>query len=84
MHEFLLKCTELAFFVGSQGLTYFRLRSKHFSNTVQTSHRQECLCHKNKGKKLRYMSKIAAISPRTDNTQLSCTQPVANLLMACW
>jgi len=33
-------------------------------------------------KKLRYMSKIAAIFARTDNTRLSCTQPIANLPMA--
>jgi hypothetical protein len=33
-------------------------------------------------KKLRYMSKIAAILATTDNTQLSCTQPIANLLTA--
>jgi hypothetical protein len=33
-------------------------------------------------KKLRYMSKIAAIFVTADNTQPSCTQPIANLLMA--
>jgi len=34
-------------------------------------------------KKVAVMSKIAAIFARADNTQLSCTQPIANLLMAC-
>jgi hypothetical protein len=34
-------------------------------------------------KKLRYMSKFAAIFARSDNTQLSCTQPIANLPTAC-
>jgi hypothetical protein len=33
-------------------------------------------------KKLRYMSKITAIFAGADNTHLSCTQPIANLLMA--
>jgi len=33
-------------------------------------------------KKLWYMSKIAAIFATTDNTHVSCTQPIANLLMA--
>ena len=33
-------------------------------------------------KKLRYMSKIAAIFAGADNTRLSCTQPIANLPMA--
>jgi len=40
-------------------------------------------CHTSRAKKLRYMSKIAAIFARADNTRLSCTQPIANLLMAC-
>jgi len=44
--------------------------------------RQECLCHKSTAKKLRYMSKFAAIFARNDNTCLSCTQPIANLLTA--
>jgi hypothetical protein len=35
------------------------------------------------GEKLRYMSKIAAIFATTDNTHVSCTQPIANLPMAC-
>ena len=43
----------------------------------------QCLCHTSMAKKLRYMSKIAAIFARADNTHLSCTQPIANLLMAC-
>jgi hypothetical protein len=46
------------------------------------AHRLKCLCHTSSSKKLRYMSKIAAIFPRTDNTHLSCTQPIANLLIA--
>ncbi len=33
-------------------------------------------------KKLRYMSKITAIFAAADNTQLSCTQPIPNPLMA--
>jgi hypothetical protein len=33
-------------------------------------------------KKLRYMSKIAAISGRADNMHLSCTQPIAILMTA--
>jgi hypothetical protein len=37
----------------------------------------------NRTKKLRYMSKFAAIFATSDNTQLSCTQPIANLLTAC-
>jgi hypothetical protein len=40
--------------------------------------------HKSMTEKLRYMSKIAAIFVRADNTQLSCTQPIPSLLMACW
>ena len=40
-------------------------------------------CHMSMEKKLRYMSKIAAIFSRADNTRLSCTQPIANLTMAC-
>jgi hypothetical protein len=32
-------------------------------------------------KKLRYMSKIAAIFARSDNTRLSCTQPIGNLVL---
>ena len=35
------------------------------------------------GKKLRYMSKFAAIFAASDNTQLMRTQPIANLRMAC-
>jgi hypothetical protein len=38
--------------------------------------------HKSIGKKLRYMSKFAAIFSVSDNTQLMCTQPIRNLLMA--
>ena len=38
---------------------------------------------KSMAKKLRYMSKIAAIFARTDKTRLSCTQPIANLRAAC-
>ena len=34
-------------------------------------------------KKLRYMSKIASIFATTDNTHLSCTQPIWNLPVAC-
>jgi hypothetical protein len=34
-------------------------------------------------KKLRYMSKIAAIFSRSDNRRLSCTQPIANLRTEC-
>jgi hypothetical protein len=41
------------------------------------------LCHTSMAKKLRYMSKIAAIFTRSDNTHLICIQPIANLLMAC-
>jgi hypothetical protein len=33
-------------------------------------------------KKLRYMSKIVAIFFGAGNTQLSCTQPIGNLLMS--
>jgi nickel-dependent lactate racemase len=33
-------------------------------------------------KKLRYMSKIAAILVASDNTRLNCTQPIANLLIS--
>jgi hypothetical protein len=33
-------------------------------------------------KKLWYMSKFAAIFAKSDNTQLRCTQPIANLHMA--
>jgi hypothetical protein len=33
-------------------------------------------------KKLRYMSKIAAIFGTADHTHLSCTQPIANLALA--
>jgi hypothetical protein len=40
-------------------------------------------CHTSRAKKLRYMSKIAAIFVRADNTHLMCTQPIPNLLMAC-
>jgi len=40
-----------------------------------------CVCHMSDGKKLRYMSKIAAIFVRTDNTQWDFTQPMSNLLM---
>jgi hypothetical protein len=32
-------------------------------------------------KKLRYMSKIAAVFSTSDNTQLNCTQPIGDLLM---
>jgi len=39
--------------------------------------------HTSMAKKLRYMSKIAAIFARTDNTPLSYTQPIWNLLVAC-
>jgi hypothetical protein len=35
-----------------------------------------------RAKKLRYMSKIAAIFATADNTHVSCTQPIANLRMA--
>jgi hypothetical protein len=38
--------------------------------------------HTSMAKKLRYMSKIAAIFSRADNTRLSCTQPIANLRTA--
>jgi hypothetical protein len=58
-------------------------RSPAVQNTIQTSHRQECLCHISMAKKLRYMSKITAIFVKSDNTHLSCTQPIANLLTAC-
>jgi hypothetical protein len=34
------------------------------------------------GKKLRYMSKIAAIFAASYNTQLICTQPIENLTTA--
>jgi hypothetical protein len=34
-------------------------------------------------KKLRYMSKIAAIFSRSDNTHWICAHPIANLLIAC-
>jgi hypothetical protein len=34
-------------------------------------------------KKLRYMSKFAAMFVRSDNTHSNRTQPIANLLMAC-
>src|SRR6478609_596396 len=40
------------------------------------------VCDTSVAKKLRYMSKFAAIFARTDNTHLSCTQPIANLLVA--
>jgi hypothetical protein len=33
-------------------------------------------------RKLRYMSKIVAILSKTDNKHLSCTQPIANLLIS--
>jgi hypothetical protein len=46
--------------------------------------RQECLCHKSTAKKLRYMSKIAAIFGKGDKTPLICTQPIANLPMVRW
>ena len=97
------------------------VRAPGAAPAVQTSHRQECLCHKaqrflcagegacgpqislgtrarttgggcatwnacatrNSRKKLRYMSKFAAIFVGSDNTRLSCTQPIANLLMVC-
>jgi hypothetical protein len=39
-------------------------------------------CHVSMAKKLRYMSKIAAIFFGTGNTQLSCTQPIGDLPMA--
>jgi len=29
------------------------------------------------------MSKIAAIFSKSDNTHLSCAQPIGNLVMAC-
>jgi hypothetical protein len=35
-------------------------------------------------KKLRYMSKIAAIFGKGDKTPLICTQPIANLPMVRW
>jgi hypothetical protein len=35
-----------------------------------------------RAKKLRYMSKFAAIFFTSDNTQLMCTQPIVNLLRA--
>ena len=41
------------------------------------------VCYTSVAKKLRYMSKFAAIIVRTDNTHVSCTQPIANLPMAC-
>jgi len=37
---------------------------------------------KSMAKKLRYMSNFAALFSRTDNTQLSCTQPITNLRTA--
>lgn len=41
--------------------------------------RQKCRCHTSIAKKLRYMSKIAAIFSASDNTQLNSTQPIGNL-----
>jgi hypothetical protein len=38
--------------------------------------------HVTKAKKLRYMSKFAAIFATSDNTQLMCTQPIVDLLTA--
>jgi hypothetical protein len=39
-------------------------------------------CRTSMAKKLRYMSKIAAIFARADTTHLMCTQPIANLLIS--
>jgi hypothetical protein len=39
--------------------------------------------HTSMAKKLRYMSKIAAIFVRADNTRLNCNQPIRNLPTAC-
>jgi len=57
-------------------------RSGEWNPTLYRAGRSDCT-NTSMAKKLRYMSKIAAIFGTADNTHLSCTQPIASLLFAC-
>ena len=74
-----LRPTSIIVGVGFEFLPRPLLRSQLGSTSVQAG---VPVPHE-LAKKLRYMSKIAAIFFRSDNTHLMRTQPIVNLLMAC-